>query len=68
VPTGVRRPEIRLTIDYLEELALCRGVYEAPADFVPRMPIADIIEFVNSTPALVDLVKPSAQSVRPYSK
>jgi spore coat polysaccharide biosynthesis protein SpsF (cytidylyltransferase family) len=68
VPTAVHRPEMRLTIDYPECLVLCRGVYDAPADVAPRIPMTGIIEFLYSTPALVDLVNPYAQSVRPYSK
>jgi spore coat polysaccharide biosynthesis protein SpsF len=67
VPPAVRRPEVRLTIDYPEDLVLCRRVYEAFAELAPRIPVADIIEFLDSTPELVDLVKPYAQPVRLYS-
>jgi len=68
VPPLVRRPDIRLTVDYPEDLVLCRGVYDALADLAPRIPVADIIAFLDSTPELVDLVKPYAQPARLYSQ
>jgi spore coat polysaccharide biosynthesis protein SpsF len=68
VPPYVRRPDIRLTIDYPEDLVLCRGVYERFVDLAPRIPVADIVEFLDATPRLVDLVKPYAQPERLYSE
>jgi spore coat polysaccharide biosynthesis protein SpsF len=52
----VRRPEIRLTVDYPEDLVLCRASYEALKADAPRIPISEIISFLDSHPELLQLV------------
>ena len=56
VPENVKRPELRLTIDYPEDLILCRAVYEALKEQAPRIPVADIISFLDDNPHLKELV------------
>jgi spore coat polysaccharide biosynthesis protein SpsF len=51
-----RRLDLRLTVDYPEDLVVCRAVYEALADHAPRIPLAKIVEFLDSRPDLVELV------------
>lgn len=58
VADHLRRPELRLTIDYPEDLVLCRAVYEAFKEQAPRIPIADIISFLDANPHLKELVDP----------
>ena len=43
----LRRPELRLTVDYPEDLILCRAVYQALADQAPRIPLDQIIGFLD---------------------
>jgi spore coat polysaccharide biosynthesis protein SpsF len=54
----LRRLDVRLTVDYPEDLVLCREIYAALADRAPSIPLADIIEFVDSRPDLKALVDP----------
>ena len=52
------RPDIRLTVDYPEDLVLCRRVFEQFRDKAPLIPLADIIGFLDGSPHLRDLVAP----------
>ena len=57
-PPALRRLDLRLTVDYPEDLVLCRRVYEALGAKGPRIPIADIVAFLDTHPALNALVRP----------
>ena len=61
VPLAVRRPELRLTVDYPEDLALCRAVYLALAARAPLIPMAEIIRFLDSHPTIKALVETYAK-------
>ncbi len=52
----LRRPEIRLTIDYPEDLVLCRAVYKEFKDKAPRIPVSEIIAFLDLRKDLTGLV------------
>lgn len=52
---SLRRPELRLTVDYPEDLIVCRAVYEVLADDAPRIPLDRIIGFLDENPALRSL-------------
>ena len=58
VPDNVQRQDLRLTIDYPEDLVLCRRIYEALAGAAPRIPLTSIIAFLDSRPDLKALVEP----------
>lgn len=58
IPKQLARMELRLTIDYPEDLVLCRDVYQALADKAPLIPLADIIAFLDGKPKLKELVGP----------
>lgn len=58
IPQEIRRADIRLTIDYPEDLVLCRAVYQELRHFAPRIPLRDIINFIDSNPQLKALVDP----------
>lgn len=64
---AVRRPDVRLTIDYPEDLVLCRRVYEHFRGIAPRIPVADIIAFLDARPDLTALVEPYCEKVQWYS-
>ncbi len=57
-PREVRRPELRLTIDYPEDLVLCRRITENFRDLTPRIPLAEIVKFLDARPDLTGLVAP----------
>lgn len=57
-PPEVERMDLRLTVDYPEDLVLCRGVYAHLRHLAPRIPISDIISFLDAHPELTTLVKP----------
>lgn len=56
VPETIRRADIRLTIDYPEDLVLCRAIYSHFKSKAPRIPVADIIRYLDDTPELKGLV------------
>ncbi|MBI3953641.1 MAG: acylneuraminate cytidylyltransferase [Chloroflexi bacterium] len=58
IPRQVERLDLRLTIDYPEDLVLCRHVYAHLRDKAPRLPLAEIIAFLDGHPELTALVKP----------
>lgn len=52
------RLDLRLTVDYPEDLILCRAVYEEFKGKAPCVPLADIVEFLDRRPDLKALVAP----------
>jgi len=57
-PQQLKRKDIRLTIDYPEDLILCREIYRHFQDKVPLIPLEDIIRFLDENPKLKELVQP----------
>lgn len=58
IPQAIRRTDIRLTIDYPEDLVLCRAVYSQFRNKAPRIPVGEIIEYLDNHPELTKLVAP----------
>lgn len=58
VPEHWKRLDLRLTVDYPEDLIMCRAVYHALRDQAPRIPLERIIAFLDSRPDLKQLVAP----------
>lgn len=56
VPAALQRADLRLTIDYPEDLILCRRVYDALKAHAPRIPLARIIQLLDAEPELCALV------------
>jgi spore coat polysaccharide biosynthesis protein SpsF len=56
IPTEIRRTDIRLTIDYPEDLILCRAVYHQFKHLSPRIPVKGVIDFIDANPKLKELV------------
>jgi spore coat polysaccharide biosynthesis protein SpsF len=63
-PPSLQRLDVRLTIDYPEDLVLCRRVYEALRAFAPRIPVTEIVDYLDAHPEIAALVKPYAQAER----
>jgi spore coat polysaccharide biosynthesis protein SpsF len=61
-PAALIRKDVRLTVDYPEDLVLCRAVYAAFREQAPRIPVLDIVRFLDDHPALLDLVAPYTEA------
>jgi len=57
-PDECARLDLRLTVDYPEDLVVCRRVYEEFIDRAPLIPLADIVAFLDKRPDLTGLVQP----------
>jgi spore coat polysaccharide biosynthesis protein SpsF len=55
-PPACRRTDLRLTVDYPEDLILCRAVYEELGGSAPLIPLAEIVAFLDLRPDLTRLV------------
>lgn len=64
IPPSLERMDLRLTIDYPEDLVLCRAVYEKFRALAPRIPLEDIVAFLDGSPALRALVAPFIHPAR----
>ena len=58
VPRNLNRPDIRLSVDYPEDLILCRAVYRHFKEKVPLVPIYEIIAYLDTRPDLLELIAP----------
>lgn len=54
---ALQRLDLRLTVDFPEDLILCRDAYQALKDKGPTIPVADVINFVDAHPNLHALVE-----------
>jgi spore coat polysaccharide biosynthesis protein SpsF len=52
------RLDLRLTVDYPEDLIVCRAAYQALRAKAPCIPLAEIVGFLDSRPDLKALVAP----------
>lgn len=57
-PRELQRMDLRVTVDYPEDLVLCREIARACADAMPLVPVKRIIDFIDSRPDLHRLVAP----------
>jgi len=53
-----QRLDLRLTVDYPEDLILCRAVYKTFSNLAPLIPLQKIIEYLDTHPELKQLVEP----------
>ncbi len=56
--TPLNRMDVRLTVDYPEDLVLCRHAYSKLKSYGPIIPIPEIIKFCDSHPEIYAIVKP----------
>ncbi len=54
---SLRRPDLRLTVDYPEDLVVCREVYRTLIDKAPLIPLKEIVKFLDGRPDLKVLVQ-----------
>ena len=58
IPPQLERSDLRLTVDYPEDLVLCRRVYAHLKHKAPRLPLKEIVDFIDHHPELHALVAP----------
>lgn len=52
----VARNEFRFTVDYPEDLVLCRAIYDAMSEQAPLILLRDIVAFLDDNPELTGIV------------
>lgn len=57
-PNSLIRRDLRLTVDNPEDLVVCRAVYKEFKRHAPRIPVIQIVEFLDANPKLKDLISP----------
>jgi spore coat polysaccharide biosynthesis protein SpsF len=57
-PMELVRKDLRLTVDYPEDLAVCRIVYGEFKQLAPRIPVHEIVRFLDANPRLIELIAP----------
>lgn len=55
------RKDLRLTVDYPEDLIVCRELYLAHKDQAPRFSIHQLIDYLDSKPLLKELIVPFSE-------
>lgn len=61
-PVELRRKDIRLTVDYPEDLVVCREVYMALKAQAPRISVPDIVRYLDQHPKLLALLAPYTEA------
>jgi spore coat polysaccharide biosynthesis protein SpsF len=60
-PVELIRKDLRLTVDNPEDLAVCRIVYGAFKKSAPRIPVKEVVKFLDANPGLIELIAPFAE-------
>lgn len=60
---SLKRTDLRLTVDYPEDLILCRDTYKALKEYAPQIPFDKIAQYVDSKPELRKLVAPFVSTI-----
>ena len=61
-PEALIRKDLRLTVDNPEDLVVCRAVYQKFKDFAPRIPLLEVVQFLDKHPNLKELISPFAEA------
>ena len=61
-PKELVRKDLRLTVDNPEDLAVCRAIYGAFADQAPRIPVTEVVKFLDANPKLIEMTLPYAEA------
>ena len=57
-PKELIRKDLRLTVDYPEDLIVCRKIFSHFRDKAPKIPIKEIVKFLDMNPELKKLIEP----------
>ena len=47
-----------MTVDYPEDLVVCRAVYERFKESAPNIPLLDVVDFLDDNKKLIELTSP----------
>ena len=61
-PAALARKDVRLTVDYAEDLVVCRAAYMALQEQAPRIRVADIVDYLDRNPRLLELIAPYTEA------
>lgn len=61
-PQELIRKDIRLTVDYPEDLVVCRAVYRAFQSQAPRISVSEIVKYLDQHPKLIELIAPYTEA------
>lgn len=61
-PAHLNRKDLRLTVDNPEDLILARAVYAALGHKAPRIPVDEIVQFLDAHPELIALTAPFTEA------
>lgn len=61
-PGELIRRDLRLTVDNPEDLVLCRAVYGAFGKAAPRIPVREVVKYLDANPRLVELIAPFTEA------
>lgn len=61
-PIKLIRKDLRLTVDNPEDLVVCRSVYSQFSNFAPRIPLLDVVDYLDSRSDLKALISPFTES------
>lgn len=61
-PKELIRKDLRLTVDNPEDLAVCRIVYNTFKSAAPKIPVTEVVRFLDSHPKLIDLLAPFTET------
>lgn len=57
-PSKLSRKDIRLTVDYPEDLIVCRAVFAEFEHQAPKIKLAEVVDFLDRNPDLKKLIAP----------
>lgn len=61
-PEWLMRNDLRLTVDYPEDLVVCRRIFERFKHQSPRISLRDIVDYLDLNPELIKLVLPYTEA------
>ena len=56
------RKDLRLTVDNPEDLVVCRKLYSEFKHLSPRIPVLELVKYLDKNPSLKELVYPLTES------
>lgn len=62
------RLDLRLTVDYPEDLILCRDIYQVFKDDAPHIPLHKILKHITDNPSLHKIVEPFVDQTPIWAK
>lgn len=61
-PKELIRQDLRLTVDNPEDLVVCRIVYGAFKDMAPKIPVSDVVRFLDANHKLIEMIAPFTEA------